>query len=95
MRKKTTYIEEINFHEFKRIFELYPIVTIEIIKDIIHFDLAVKEEPGGAGGVDYDKVHAENRVEKRLQALVTQLNISKENIIANLLSLMCIVIDKS
>ena len=40
---------------------------MEIVRDITHVDLAVKVEEGVTSGVDYDKVHAENRVERKLQ----------------------------
>ena len=66
MRRKNTYIEEINLHEFKKIFLLYPIVTTEIIRDIIHFDLSVNDEEERVGGIDYDRVHKENRIEKKM-----------------------------
>ena len=81
MRKKNTYIEEININEFKGIFghgDEYPIITLDIIKYITHFDIGIKEEIGGEGGLNYDRIHKENRVEKKLKELVLRLGIDEE-----------------
>ena len=41
LRKKRTYIEELDFHEFRKIFLLYPEVTVAIFKDITDIDLSI------------------------------------------------------
>ena len=56
------YIEEIDIKEFQAIFKShYPIITLEIIKYITHFSLAASTKVGGAGGIDYTKIHKENK----------------------------------
>ena len=71
LRKKRTYIEELDFHEFKKIFKHFPIVTIAIFKDITDVDLSIKETYGGIILDNEEETKREDKEYKKLTDFIT------------------------
>ena len=71
LRKKRTYIEELDFHEFKKIFKHFPIVTIAIFKDITDVDLSIKETYGGIILDNEEETKKEDKEYKKLTDFIS------------------------
>ena len=80
LRKKRTYIEELDFSEFKRIFKLYPEVTVAIMKDITDVDLSIKEVYGGVILENEEQLKKEDREQKKLTDFVQYYKLSQEDL---------------